>query len=48
MPRENLQYPSWIDRNPGFRPSLGRSRMTIGREILAVFHPACAGRTDQY
>ena len=21
--------------------------MTIGREILAVFHPACARRTDQ-
>src|SRR6202040_3321051 len=47
IPRENLQYPSWIDRNPGFRPSLGHSRMTISREFLAVFHPAQARRTDQ-
>jgi hypothetical protein len=38
--RERLPHPSWIDRDLGFRPSLGRPPMTISREILAVFQPA--------
>ena len=46
-PPKMLQHPSWIDRDLGFRPPLGRSPMTISREILLVLQPAQARRSNQ-
>src|SRR6202048_4220249 len=42
-----LQHPSWIARDLGFRPPLGRAPMTISREILLVLQPAQARRSNQ-
>src|SRR6202048_897131 len=46
-PPKILQHPSWIDRDVGFRPPLGRSPMTISRNILLLFQHAQARRATQ-